>query len=116
MRHNELLLREIDAHKRTDLALQAAKDLAEAANQAKTRYVTGMTHELRTPLNSILGYAQGSCSRTRTSRARTAPRSTPSTTAASTCTASSTACWTSLASRPASCGWTSRRCRCPPAV
>jgi signal transduction histidine kinase/CheY-like chemotaxis protein len=57
-RQNELLLREIDAHKRTDIALQAAKDLAEAANQAKTRYVTGMTHELRTPLNGILGYAQ----------------------------------------------------------
>ncbi|MES2888265.1 MAG: ATP-binding protein [Pseudomonadota bacterium] len=57
-RHNELLVREIDAHRRTDAALQAAKDLAEAANQAKTRYVTGMTHELRTPLNGILGYAQ----------------------------------------------------------
>ncbi len=57
-RHNDLLLREIDAHKRTDTALQAAKDLAESANQAKTRYVTGMTHELRTPLNGILGYAQ----------------------------------------------------------
>ncbi|HEY9067442.1 MAG TPA: ATP-binding protein [Burkholderiaceae bacterium] len=57
-RQNELLLREIDAHKRTDIALQAAKDLAEAANQAKTRYVAGMTHELRTPLNGILGYAQ----------------------------------------------------------
>ena len=57
-RHNELLVREIEAHKRTDVALQAAKDLAEAANQAKTRYVAGMTHELRTPLNGILGYAQ----------------------------------------------------------
>ncbi len=57
-RQNELLVREIDAHKRTDIALQAAKDLAEAANSAKTRYVTGMTHELRTPLNGILGYAQ----------------------------------------------------------
>ncbi len=55
---NQLLQREIDAHRRTDVALQQAKELAEAANQAKTRYVTGMTHELRTPLNSILGYAQ----------------------------------------------------------
>ncbi|URI07026.1 ATP-binding protein [Aquincola tertiaricarbonis] len=57
-RQNQLLTREIEAHKRTDAALQAAKDLAEAANQAKTRYVAGITHELRTPLNSILGYAQ----------------------------------------------------------
>ncbi|MEY4563143.1 MAG: hypothetical protein RLZZ618_2420, partial [Pseudomonadota bacterium] len=57
-RQNQLLAREIDAHKRTDAALQAAKDVAEAANQAKTRYVAGITHELRTPLNSILGYAQ----------------------------------------------------------
>ena len=57
-RQNALLTQEIDAHRRTDAALQAAKDAAEAANQAKTRYVTGITHELRTPLNSILGYAQ----------------------------------------------------------
>ena len=57
-RQNLLLTREIEAHRRTDAELQRAKDLAEAANQAKTRYVTGMTHELRTPLNSILGYTQ----------------------------------------------------------
>ncbi|MFI5446895.1 ATP-binding protein [Polaromonas sp. UC242_47] len=57
-RQNQLLSREIAAHQRTDAALQTAKELAESANQAKTRYVTGMTHELRTPLNSILGYSQ----------------------------------------------------------
>jgi signal transduction histidine kinase/CheY-like chemotaxis protein/purine-cytosine permease-like protein len=52
------LIEEIEAHKETDLALQDAKDLAEAANQAKSRYLTGISHELRTPLQSILGYAQ----------------------------------------------------------
>ncbi|WP_375213375.1 ATP-binding protein [Aquabacterium sp.] len=57
-RQNQLLQQEIDAHRRTDAALQRAKELAEAANQAKTRYVAGMTHELRTPLTSIMGYAQ----------------------------------------------------------
>ena len=58
MRQNQLLEREIEAHSRTDAALQTARDVAESANQAKTRYVAGMTHELRTPLNSILGYSQ----------------------------------------------------------
>ncbi len=57
-RQTQLLLREIDAHRRTDAALQAAKDQAESASVAKTRYVAGMTHELRSPLNSILGYTQ----------------------------------------------------------
>ncbi len=57
-RQNQLLMREVDAHRKTDIALQKAKDSAESANLAKTRYVTGISHELRTPLNSILGYAQ----------------------------------------------------------
>jgi signal transduction histidine kinase/CheY-like chemotaxis protein/purine-cytosine permease-like protein len=52
------LRREIESHQRTDLQLQDAKRVADAANQAKSRYITTISHELRTPLNSILGYAQ----------------------------------------------------------
>lgn len=57
-RQTRLLSEEISAHKITDRALQSAKEKAEAANHAKSRYLTGISHELRTPLNSILGYAQ----------------------------------------------------------
>ncbi len=57
-RQNTLLLKEIAAHKKTDAALQTAKETAESANRAKSRYVVGLSHELRTPLNAVLGYAQ----------------------------------------------------------
>jgi len=57
-RQTRMLMEEIKAHEKTDLALQAAKELAEAANQAKSRYLTGLSHELRSPLNAAFGYAQ----------------------------------------------------------
>jgi signal transduction histidine kinase/purine-cytosine permease-like protein/DNA-binding NarL/FixJ family response regulator len=64
-RQTHLLMEEIESHRQTDQALQEAKSLAErakqaaeAANQAKSRYISAISHELRTPLNSILGYAQ----------------------------------------------------------
>ncbi|WP_298983687.1 ATP-binding protein [uncultured Roseibium sp.] len=58
VRQNALLQKEIDAHGVTDAALQKAKEDAEAANLAKSRYVVGLSHELRTPLNAVMGYAQ----------------------------------------------------------
>jgi len=64
-RQTYLLVQEIESHRQTDEALQAAKlaaeraqQAADLANQAKSRYISAISHELRTPLNSILGYAQ----------------------------------------------------------
>lgn len=57
-RQTNLLQGEIEAHRETDAQLQKAKEAAEAANLAKSRFMGGMSHELRAPLNSILGYAQ----------------------------------------------------------
>ena len=57
-RQNQLLMQEIEAHQKTDAELNRAKEAAEAANLAKSRYISGISHELRTPLNALLGYAQ----------------------------------------------------------
>ena len=57
-RQTTMLMNEIEAHQRTDLELQKAKEAAEAASLAKSKYVRGISHELRTPLNAIVGYGQ----------------------------------------------------------
>lgn len=49
---------DISERKQMDAALREARAQAEAANQAKSRFLATMTHEIRTPLNGIAGIVQ----------------------------------------------------------
>nr|WP_255673835.1 ATP-binding protein [Komagataeibacter sp. FNDCF1] len=58
LHQTRLLMNEIRARRRTDHALKHAREKAEAASLAKTRYISGISHEIRSPLNAIMGYIQ----------------------------------------------------------
>jgi PAS domain S-box-containing protein len=51
------IIRDITDRKKADVELRRAKETAEAASQAKTRFLASMSHEIRSPMTAILGYA-----------------------------------------------------------
>lgn len=57
-RQNERLVDQVAECRLVEAALLQAKQIAEAANQAKSDFLSNVSHELRTPMHAILSFSE----------------------------------------------------------
>jgi len=51
------VIQDVTQRKKTEIALEKARRMADSANRAKSSFVTNISHELRSPMTAVLGFA-----------------------------------------------------------